>query len=112
MIVNLLIALGATLVVHELGHAAAAAALRLPWQPVLTRHGPGMKIGSDDFALTRREVTLTSAGGPVANILLAAAAIHFGLGLLALLNLEFAVLNLLPFPRSDGRRILYGQETK
>lgn len=112
MIATLLLALLVTVIVHEFGHAVVAAMLRLPWAPVVTRHGLGMRIGSDDIALTHSEVALTSAGGPLANLMLYAAAFHFGLGLLALLNLLFAVMNLLPFPRSDGHRILFGQESR
>lgn len=110
MIAAFLIAVAVAVVAHECGHAAVAAMLRLPWKPVLTRHGPGMKIGSDAITLTRRQVALTCGGGPVANILLAALAIHFGFGLVAFFNLAVAALNLVPFRRSDGRRILFGQE--
>jgi len=98
-----------TVAVHELGHAAAASMLRLPWTPILSRRGGiALKIGADGSTLTRRELALVAAGGPAANLLLAAAAFQIGIGLLVLLNL-FALLNLLPFRRFDGGLILRGQ---
>lgn len=109
IVAAILLAVCVALVVHECGHAVVASVLRLPWTPVLTRHGPGMRIGSDAITLTRRQVAMTCAGGPAANVLLAVLAIRFGFGLLALVNLEFAVANLIPFRRSDGHRILFGQ---
>lgn len=112
MIVSLVVAMIGTVVVHEVGHAAAASLLRLPWRPTLTWHGPGIRIGSDALRLSRFQVAVTAAAGPVANLALAAIAIRSGLGLLALANIEFAVVNLLPLPRSDGRRLLFGQESR
>lgn len=110
MIATMLIVLALTLLIHEAGHAAVATLYGLPWRPVLTRHGPGVSIGNDDIRLTRLQVALTSAGGPLANLLLALIAVKVGQGFLAAANIEFAVVNLLPFKRSDGHRILYGQE--
>lgn len=102
----LILAVAATLVVHEAGHALAATALRLPWRPILTRHGPAVVIGRDDLRLTRRQVVLTAAGGPLANIAVCAAAYALGQGLVVLVGLEIVVLNLLPLPRSDGSKII------
>lgn len=99
-----------TLLIHELGHATAAAAFGLAWKPVITRHGPGMEIGSDHIRLSRAQVSFTAAAGPAANIVFALIAIRAGVPMLALLNVEFALFNLLPFRRSDGRRILKGRE--
>ena len=110
MIADFLIALLVTLAVHEAGHAAAATAFRLPWKPVLTRHGPGVMIGNDDIRLTRFQVAVTSAAGPLANLVLAYMAVKTGMAVLALLNIEFAYFNLIPFKRSDGHRIVYGQQ--
>lgn len=98
----------ATVVIHELGHASAASMLRLPWVPVLSRRGVAMKIGADGSTLTRRELAIVAAGGPAANLLLAATAFQLGIGILVLLNI-FALLNLLPFRRFDGGLILRGQ---
>jgi Zn-dependent protease len=98
-------AIGVQLLAHEAGHAAVAAALRLPWRPVLTRHGPAIVVGRDDLALTRRQVVLTNAGGPLANLALCAVAYRLGLGLVVLEGLEIAALNLV-LPRSDGARML------
>lgn len=102
---------GATLLAHEAGHAATAAALRLPWRPVLSWHGPGIVIGRDDLLLAPWQLVATAAGGPFANLLLCAAAFRLGQPLLILINLEFAVINLLPFPRSDGARMLHPART-
>jgi Zn-dependent protease len=106
----LLAGLAAVLLVHEAGHAAAATALRLPWRPVLTRRGPGVVIGRADLVLSRYQVVVTAAGGPAANLAAAFAisAAHLGLsfGFVAFLSILFALLNLLPFPHSDGARML------
>lgn len=106
----LLLALPMSVVVHEIGHAVAATMLRLPWRLTLTRYGPGIRIGSDAIRLTRRQITVTAVAGPLANLALASVAYQAGLALLVLCSLEVAFVNLLPFPRSDGRRILRGQE--
>jgi Zn-dependent protease len=106
MIVQLVAGLVATVCIHEAGHVAAAILLRLPWRPTVTRHGPGVRIGRADLDLSRWQVRITAAGGPVANILLAAVCIELHLGLIALLSLVFAATNLIPLPRSDGSRIL------
>ena len=102
------LALLLTVGVHERGHALVAQALGLPWKPVVTWHGPGVKIGSDAIKLTRWQIMATAAGGPLANLVLAAVAFALGMPLLALCCAEFALWNLLPFKRSDGRRILRG----
>ena len=102
----LLVLLPLALVIHESGHAMAALALRLPCRAVLTRYGPGVRIGSDSIRLERWQVVVTAAAGPAANIGLAALAYRFGLPLLVLANIEFAVVNLLPLPHSDGSRML------
>jgi hypothetical protein len=103
----LLAAFAVTTCVHELGHYAVARALGLPARPTLTRYGPATLIGRDDLILTRWQVRLTSAGGPAANAAAAyAVCVPLHLGALALLNLLFAAVNLLPIPRSDGTRIL------
>lgn len=95
-----------TVTVHEFGHAAAAEALGLPWRPTLTWHGPGIVIGNDDIELRPWQIRVTCAAGPLANALVAVAAFELGAGLLFLMCAEMTVINLLPFPRSDGRRIL------
>lgn len=103
----LILAVIVTLAAHEAGHALAAQAWRLPWRPTLTWHGPGIRIGSDDIKLTRSQIATTCAAGPAANLLVAVVAVFvLHMPLVALLNIEFAVVNLLPFPRSDGRNIL------
>lgn len=107
---SLAVCLVFTLLVHELAHAAAAAAFGLPWTPTLTRHGPGVRIGSDNVRLTRAQVSWTAAAGPAANIIFAFVAFRASVPMLVLVNAEFALFNLLPFRRSDGRRILRGQE--
>jgi stage IV sporulation protein FB len=96
----------ATVVVHEAGHAAAAALLRLPWRPVITWIGPGVAIGRDGLDLTRRQVVITAAAGPLANLALAAVAYGFGQPIVVMMGVLFAVTNLAPFPYSDGARML------
>lgn len=106
MIVQLVAGLVAVLCIHEAGHAAAAILLRLPWAPVITRRGPGIRIGRADLDLTRWQVRITAVGGPIANIILTYVCARLGLAIIALMSLEFAVVNLLPLPHSDGSRIL------
>lgn len=97
----------ATVVVHEAGHAAVAALLRLPWRPTLTWHGPGIVIGRDDLELTRRQVALTAAGGPLANLALCVIAHTIGQPVVVGIGLLFAGMNLAPLPLSDGSRMLW-----
>lgn len=89
---------------HEAGHALAAQALRLPWRPVLSWRGPGIRIGSDSPRLTRWQVGLTAAAGPLASILLAVAA-WTAHPFVAVVSLDLALWNLV-LPRSDGRLVL------
>jgi hypothetical protein len=90
--------------VHEAGHAGAAQALGLPWRPTLSRRGPGVRIGSDSFRLTRRQVIATAAAGPLVS--LAFGVVIWGvLPLLALASFELALWNLV-LPHSDGARIV------
>lgn len=106
--VTVAVSIAAAVVVHEAGHALAAKSLRLPCRPVLTKHGPGISIGSDDYTLSPREIRLTAIAGPLANLLLALVGYRLGIGFLVLANLEFAFVNLLPLRRSDGSRLLKG----
>lgn len=94
--------------VHETGHALVARAFGLPVRPTVTWYGPGVLIGSDEIRLTRTQIGLTAAAGPAANLLLAAVAYASGVGLLVGMGVLFAILNLIPFPNSDGHRILHG----
>lgn len=108
VVIVTLIAVALTVGVHELGHAAAAIALGLPVRPVVTRHGPGMAVGSDAIRLTHAQISLTCAAGPAANLAAAAVCHELGIGLLVLTNVVFAIANLVPLPHSDGLRILRG----
>lgn len=105
-VLALFAALALALVVHEAGHAFAAIALRLPWCPVLTWRGPGISIGSESLRLTRVQVVVTAAAGPLASLALATLAFRFGQPFLALVSLDLCVVNLLPMPHSDGTRML------
>lgn len=96
------------LVVHEAGHAAAAIVLGIPARPIVTRHGVGMAIGSDDRRLTRSEICITASAGPIANVAFAAVAAAAGVGLLVLPSILFGLFCLIPVPRSDGHRLLHG----
>lgn len=107
MILVLVLTIAVTLVAHETGHALAAQLYGLPWKPTLTRHGPGVVIGSETIRLSPAQVRVTAAAGPAANLLLVAVGLRLGVPFMVLASLEFAVMNLLPFRRSDGARILY-----
>lgn len=100
--VTLLAPLAALAVVHELGHAAAAQLLGLPWRPVVSKRGPGIRVGRDDLRLTRAQRGITAAAGPGASLLLAACLWAIGQHLCALASIEIAVVNLVPFRHSDG----------
>ena len=90
---------------HEAGHALAAQLLGLRWRPVLSRRGVGVAIGCEGRRLTRFQAGVTGAGGPAASLLLVAVLWRLGFHLPALASLELCVLNLLPFKRSDGRKV-------
>jgi hypothetical protein len=100
---NFVLAIAATILAHEAGHATVAQALRLPWKPTWTRHGPGVRIGSDAITLTRRQIIATSLGGPLANLVLVAIGYELGLPLLVLFGLDFAVFNLVRIHRFGWR---------
>jgi hypothetical protein len=100
----LLGAITAALLIHELGHAVAAEALGLRWRPVLTWHGPGIRIGSDELRLTRHQVVTTALAGPLASLAFAVAAFHVQ-PMLCLASLELGLFNLI-LPRSDGAAVL------
>lgn len=92
-------------VAHEAGHAAAAQMLGLPWKPVLGRWGrPGIRIGSDDRRLTRRERAITAAAGPVVSIALGVALWTVN-PFVAVVSLDLAFWNLI-LPSSDGAAVL------
>jgi hypothetical protein len=94
---------------HELGHLLA-------WQAFGVRHkrlvfhwrrgGIGVEYDADRRHLSRRQQFVGAAGGPAANLLLAAALWHLA-PLLASASLELALFNtLLPVRGSDGRWML------
>lgn len=104
----LLVAVGllVAIISHEAGHATAAAALRLPWRPVLTRSGPGVQFGAASIRLRPWQVRVTAAAGPAANLLVAYAVAWAGIAQIVVACLLLALINLVPLPRSDGSRIL------
>ena len=109
---TVLFGLVAVVAVHEFGHAFAAQTLRLPWTPVLSRRGPGIRVGSESFRLTTRQMVATAIAGPLASLVFAAVLWPTD-RFLALCSIEIAVWNLV-LPRSDGAavlRALRGKET-
>lgn len=100
LVLLMLASILAALAAHEAGHAIAAQAFRLPWKPVLTRHGPGISIGNDQLRLTRAQIAVTAAAGPAMSLMFAAAIWKLS-PFAALASLELGVFNLL-LPRSDG----------
>lgn len=95
----------AALLAHELGHATAAQTLNLPWKLIVTRHGPGIRVGADTIRLTRQQIIVTAASGPAASLAFAVA-IWAASPLAAIISLELAFWNLI-LPRSDGALILH-----
>jgi hypothetical protein len=109
--ITLLVGTVGLVLVHEAGHAGAAQALRLPWRPTLSRRGPGVRIGSESFRLTRGQVIPTAAAGPLVSLAFGIA-IWQSHPLLALASFEMTLLNLV-LPHSDGAtivRVLCGRD--
>ena len=91
---------------HECAHATVARSLGFKVNKVgLTWKGPYVKIErqeQDKWNL----VWLIALAGPVSNLFLAAYFYAFDRPLLAVFNLTFALVNLIPFWGSDGAFIL------
>jgi len=95
-----------SLLLHELGHMLAAAALKVPVRELgIQFRGTYIKRA---YATRRRDEIFIAASGPLMNILLIVPILFVPrLGpQLATCNLMLAVFNLLPLPASDGLRIL------
>ena len=89
--------------------------------PLLVRFGWAKPIPVNFSILTKKQIFVVAAAGPIANIMLAiilTGAFHlFGLGklpllgyfvlLAILLNIILAVFNLIPVPPLDGSRLVY-----
>jgi Zn-dependent protease len=97
----------ASLLLHECGHALTARWLGVRVQEVgVCLKGPYIRR---ERALDARQEAVIALGGPMVNAFLAVEVWRVGGGLgcwLALFNLVLLVSNLLPFPGSDGQRIL------
>jgi Zn-dependent protease len=96
----------ASLLLHELGHMFAAAALKVPIREFgIQLRGTYVKRA---YATRRRDEILIAASGPLTNLLIAAPLFYVPrVGpQLALCNLMLGAFNLLPLPSSDGLRIL------
>jgi Zn-dependent protease len=95
-----------SLVIHELAHTLVAWLLEVPV------HGIGIKfVGAYTFrkyASRRLHDVLIAAAGPLASLLLTLASFYVPrMGMwLAEWNFGIALMNLLPFPGTDGYRIL------
>ena len=95
----------ASLLLHEIGHIAIAKALDVPVHEFgFCFKGAYIRRA---YAECRRDNVLISAAGPVVNLLLTIPFYFIPkIGFeVALCNLLLGVLNLLPFPSSDGSRI-------
>ena len=99
----LVLALAATVAVHELGHYTAARGLGYPATLGLRTTG----WGSDAVTSPARHRRDVAAAGPIANLLYAAVAMQAGAYWLAFLSALFAAINLVPFKGSDGHHILH-----
>lgn len=95
-----------SLLLHEIGHILAATTLGVPVREF------GLCLGGAynrrAFAPSHRDEVLISAAGPLMNLLLVLPFLFIPqIGFqLAICNLTLCVVNLLPFPSSDGLRIL------
>jgi Zn-dependent protease len=95
-----------SLLLHELGHMLAAAALKVPIREFgIQLRGTYIKRA---YATRRRDEILIAASGPLMNFLLIVPLMYVPrLGpQLALCNFMLGAFNLLPLPSSDGLRIL------
>jgi len=94
------------IVSHEAGHAAAAQAAGLEWR-VFARlpWKIGVAVVAPDDGLCPADDLLIALAGPAASSLLAAVSFQVSPEL-SLLSGLLAVLNLLPFPGTDGRRAI------
>jgi Zn-dependent protease len=96
----------ASLLLHELGHMLAAAALKVPIREFgMQLRGTYVKRA---YATRRRDEIFIAASGPLMNFLLMVPLMYIPrLGpQLALCNFMLGAFNLLPIPSSDGLRIL------
>jgi stage IV sporulation protein FB len=91
---------------HELGHALVAARLGYRVRPFLRWWKFGVAVVVPEGGMSARDDRLIALAGPVSSILLTAAAVSSGLLWLAFVSAELAVMNLIPFPGSDGLRAL------
>ncbi len=97
-----LLAVLIAIVAHEAGHAITATVLGYPVRPVLTWHGPGIRWGSDAVMSSDRHRALVASGGLAATFALMVGAMLTGAWLLAAVNVDLLVWNLM-LPNSDGR---------
>ena len=100
---------------HELGHLLAWKAFGVRHKRLVfhwRRGGIGVEYDADRRHLSRRQQFVGAAGGPMANLLLAAALWHVA-PLLASGSLELGLFNLLlPVRGSDGRWMLRSLRAK
>jgi Zn-dependent protease len=94
------------IVSHEAGHAAAAQAVGLQWRPFARLPWKiGVVVLAPEPGIRPRDDLLIALAGPAASAMLAALAFQVSPHL-SLLSGMLAVLNLLPFPGTDGWRAI------
>ena len=94
------------IVSHEAGHAAAAQAVGLQWRPFVRLPWKiGVVVVAPDPGIRARDDLFIALSGPAASAMLAALTFEIS-PTLSLLSACLAVLNLLPFPGTDGWRAI------
>jgi len=106
-----------TILWHELGHAWARKSNGAPYSEIVLHGFGGYCTGPGSFS--RAQSIFISAAGPLANLVLAAAAwvvlqapgiggfwLNFAMSTLIMINLFLGILNLLPIFPMDGGQIL------
>jgi stage IV sporulation protein FB len=94
------------IICHEAGHAAAAQAVGLEWRPFARLPWKiGVAVVAPGPGIRPRDDLVIALAGPAASALLAAFTFQVA-PWLSLLSAMLAVLNLLPFPGTDGRRAI------
>lgn len=100
----LLVATLFALIIHEAGHALAVILTRAGKVQGLVFHLKGIGLKWEPYSHDPIKRSVVSLSGSAVNLGLATLFIIAGFEILALANLVFGVVNLLPLPGSDGLR--------